>query len=470
MTIMSVATAWTILHIFNWTVVGYFVALNSTYLLTTLYAFKSLKRYALRLQTLDVRDLIRLAGTPPVTLLAPAFNEEKSCVQSVRALLTLDYPDYEIIFINDGSTDSTLKKLKEEFRLERRSRAPVSTLNTEPVRGIYQSRTNPILWVLDKENGGKSDSLNAGLNYCHTSLFCAIDADTLLEPDALVRVVRPFLEDDRTITVGGIIRIANGCDIREGRVRDVKLPRNFLAKMQVLEYLRAFLSGRMGWDALGSTLIVSGAFGMFKRSVVIEAGGYSHLTVGEDMELVVRLHKLCRQKKIPYKIQFVPDPVAWTECPEDLKTLSRQRDRWQRGLVESLSQHREMLFNPRYGRIGLFAFPYFYILEMLGPVIEFCGYIVFTVFLLLGLAHPLFTVTFLLLAFVLGIVLSIGAVSLEELTFRRYPRFKELLFLFLLSIVDGIGYRQLNSWFRVKGTFSALLRHKTWGKMKRKGF
>lgn len=461
---------WSIVQAFNYLVLAYFAVLHTIYLATSLFAFGALKRYALRLKSLDLGDLITSASAPPITLLAPAYNEEATCVESVRSLLTLEYPEYEILVINDGSKDETLARLREAFNLQEAHRVPTANLESADVRQIYRSRRHPHLWVIDKENGGKADALNAGLNYCQTPTFCAMDADSLVEPEALIRIARPFMEDSTTIAAGGVLRIANGCVVKEGRVVDVRLPSNLLAQLQVLEYLRAFLCGRMGWDALDATLVISGAFGIFKRSVVVDAGGYSTDTVGEDMELVVRLHRHCRENDIPYHIHFVPDPVAWTECPESLSVLGRQRERWQRGLYQSLMKHRVMLFNRRYGRAGLVAFPYFFFLEMLGPVIELLGYVSFTVTILAGRADWPFALAFLSVAIILGAALSLSAVALEELSFRRYPRISDLLKLFGLALLENFGYRQINAWWRLQGTFEALRGKEGWGKMTRKGF
>jgi cellulose synthase/poly-beta-1,6-N-acetylglucosamine synthase-like glycosyltransferase len=462
--------AWTVLLGFNALVLVYFMALNSVYLGTSLVAFRSLRRYANRLKSLAVEDLLADGVLPPVTLVTPAFNEEATCVQSIRALLGLKYPDYEVLFVNDGSEDRTLDVLREAFALRPVPRAPTADLPSAPVRAVYRSTTHPRLWVIDKENGGKADALNAGLSVCRTPLFCAIDADTLVERDALMRISQPFLEDARTVAAGGIVRIANGSTVESGVVTDVRLPRSYLARFQVLEYLRAFLSARMGWDALDSTLIISGAFGMFRRSVVVDAGGYATDTVGEDMELVVRLHRHCRENDIPYLVRFVPDPVAWTECPETLRVLGRQRDRWQRGLMETMWRHRVMLLNPRYGRVGLVAYPYFFFLEMIGPVVEALGYAGFILTVLLGRASLLYVSAFLLLAVVFGIALSVSAVALEELTFRRYARNRDLVGLLGLAFVETLGYRQVNTWWRVRGMISKLRGSRTWGSMERQGF
>ena len=455
---------------FNLLVLGYFVLLNSVYLAMSLVAFAALRRHGRRMQTVDVAELMATAGLPPVTLLAPAYNEEATCVEAIKSLLTLRYPCHDIIVVNDGSRDGTLAVLREAFELVHADRAPVATIPTAHVREVLRSRRHPSLWVIDKANGGKADALNAGLNYCRTPLFCAMDADSLLEPDALTRIVRAFLEDATTVAAGGVIRIVNGCRVRSGIVEEVRLPDNRLARIQVLEYLRSFLSGRMGWDALDATLIVSGAFGMFQRTVVTEAGGYATDTVGEDMELVVRLHRYCREQKRPYRVAFVPDPVAWTECPESLRVLGRQRDRWQRGLVESLWRHRRMLLRPRYGSVGLLAFPYFFFLEVFGPIIEGLGYLTFIIAVVLGRASLPYVLAFLAVAVAFGIALSFAAVGLEELGFRRYPRLRDLLRLLGVAVTESFGYRQLSTFWRIRGMVSKLGGAKAWGAMERKGF
>ena len=455
---------------FNILALSYFVLLNTTYLITSVLAFKALRQYTRTLKAIDVEELISSAGAPPITLIAPAYNEEPTCVEAVKALLLQKYPEYEILVINDGSKDKTLDRLVEAFDLQPANRLATAEIPTGRVREVYQSRRLPNLWVIDKENGGKADALNVGINYCQTPLFCALDADSLLEREALIRVVRPFLEDARTVAAGGIIRIVNDCEVEQGQVTKIRLPKRLLARFQVLEYLRAFMAGRIGWNVLNLTLIISGAFGVFRRKTVVDIGGYSTDTVGEDMELIVRLHRHCREQNIPYRIVYVADPVAWTECPETIRVLGRQRDRWQRGLYESLMRNRRMLLNPRYGRIGLVAFPYFFFMELLGPVIELFGYFTFTAALILGRASGPYILAFFMAAFAFGIVLSVAAVGLEELSFHRYPRLSDLLRLFGLAVVENFGYRQLTAYWRIRGFFSALRGVKGWGQMERKGF
>jgi len=456
------------LRYFTMVVLVYFVILNVSYLVTSVISFVALRRYSRRLKAVDVEELIGMVDAPPITLFAPAFNEEATCVEATQALLTLRYPAYDVVVINDGSQDRTLAVMRDAFDMVPAARVPTAELPTAEVRGVYRSSRHPNLWLIDKENGGKADALNVGLNYCRTPIFCALDADTLLEPDALIRVVRPFFEDSATVAAGGIIRIVNGSTVRLGQVSDVRLPDNTLARIQVLEYLRAFLSGRMAWSAVDAMLIISGAFGLFRRDVVVAAGGYATDTVGEDMELVVRLHRYCRDQGMRYDITFVPDPVAWTECPETLSILGRQRDRWQRGLAQTLMRHRGMLFNPKYGRVGTVAFPYFFFLELIGPVIEVLGYVSFVILLVLGRVTPVFAAAFIMVAIVFGMVISIAAVCLEELTFRRYRRAGDLSRLLAVSFLENFGYRQLSTFWRFRGVLNA--RKRGWGRMVRKGF
>ncbi len=448
----------------------YFGALNLTYLVLTIASFARTRRYVARIKSLHVSDLQSAAGGLPISLLVPAFNEEATIVETTRSLLTLRYMEYEIIVVSDGSTDRTIAELTDAFDLHPAHRLPTSAIPTASVRRVLRSRIHPDLWLIDKENGGKADSLNAGLNYSRYPLFCAVDADTLLEPDALIRIAQPFLEDQRTIAAGGMIRIANGCRIEGGAVEEVALPHRLLPKFQVVEYLRAFLMGRIGWDAIGGTLIISGAFGVFRRSIVAAAGGFAIDTVAEDMELVVRLHRHCRENGIPYRISFIPDPVAWTEAPETLQSLGQQRSRWQRGLAQTLTHHIRMMANPRYGSPGVLAFPYHFFLELLGPIVEALGYFSFGLSLALGVASPGFVIGFLLLAVFFGSALSVAAVALEELSFHRYRRGRDLMVLLGLALVETLGYRQLNTVWRLKGIWAFLRGDRDWGSIKRRGF
>jgi cellulose synthase/poly-beta-1,6-N-acetylglucosamine synthase-like glycosyltransferase len=348
----------------------------------------------------------------------------------------------------------------------------VRKIVTKPVRGIYVSDRPDLknLIVVDKENGGKADALNVGINISHYPLFCAIDADSILEDDALLKVARPFLEDETVIAVGGIVRIANGCEIERGRIKKVALSKKFLPTFQVVEYLRAVLSGRMGWSAMNGLLIISGAFGMFRKEVVLACGGYKHDTVGEDMELVARMHRYMYEQQLPYRVVFVPDPVCWTEAPETIRILSRQRNRWHRGLLDTLLIHKAMIFNPRYGVIGLFSIPYYLLFELLGPVIETLGYISIAFSFFFGAVDLEVLGIFIIVAIIYGMLFSVGAVLLEEISFHRYPRGRDLFKLIVYAVIENFGYRQMTVFWRIKGVWDYFRGVKSWGQMQRTGF
>jgi cellulose synthase/poly-beta-1,6-N-acetylglucosamine synthase-like glycosyltransferase len=449
---------------------GYFVVLNAIYLGFTGIAWRAITYHRHAREFSGAEEAFASPLTPPVSILLPAFNEEAGIVDSVRSLLALRFPELEVIVVNDGSTDSTLRRLAEAFELAPVRKAMRTTVLTAPLRGSYASRKHPELWVIDKENGGKADALNAGVNAARYPYFCAVDADTMLEPDALLHVAKPILDDpDLVVATGGIVRIANGCRVEHGQVVDVALPQSRLATLQVVEYLRAFLVGRMGWSRVGSLLIISGAFGLFQRSLVAVAGGYSTTTVGEDVELVVRLHRYLRERGEAYRIQFVPDPVAWTEVPEDLGSLARQRRRWQRGLAEALWRHKRVTLNPCYGVFGLLAVPSFFLIELVGPVIELIGYPAVIAGAALGYLSVTFLVAFAVVAVLVGAVLSVSALALEEFNFRRYQRGREAARLVAMSFAENLGYRQLTTIWRVLGLVDVARRRRSWGEMQRRG-
>jgi cellulose synthase/poly-beta-1,6-N-acetylglucosamine synthase-like glycosyltransferase len=312
--------------------------------------------------------------------------------------------------------------------------------------------------------------LNVGVNISHYPLFCAIDADSMLEDDALLKVAKPFLEDDTVIAVGGIVRVANGCDIERGRVKKVRMSRKHLPVFQIVEYFRAFLSGRMGWSKINGLLIISGAFGLFRKDIVLQCGGYLHDTVGEDMELIASMHRYMYEHKLPYKVVFVPDPVCWTEAPETIKMLSRQRNRWHRGLLDTLRIHQTMLFNPKYGVIGMLSMPYYFMFELLGPAIEMVGYVFFIILFFFGYVNVQMFVLFFVVAVVYGMLFSVGAVLLEEISFHRYSRGRDLFKLVVYAVLENFGYRQLTVLWRLKGIFDYFRGVKSWGTMKRTGF
>jgi cellulose synthase/poly-beta-1,6-N-acetylglucosamine synthase-like glycosyltransferase len=449
---------------------AYFVVLNLINTAFTLGAWQSITRH-LRTREYDaVKETFASPLTPAISVIMPAFNEEAGVVASTRSLLALHYPEHEVIVVNDGSRDGTLEQLRAVFDLVPVRVALRPGIASAPIRGTYLSRLQPRLRVIDKENGGKADALNAALRVARFPYVCAVDADALLEENALLNVAKPILDDpDVVVATGGIVRIANGCIIEHGQVRDVRLPRSRLATLQVIEYFRAFLVGRTSWSRLRSMLIISGAFGVFRRSLVEEAAGWWTETVGEDVELVIRLHCLQRNRGEAYRIEFVPDPVCWTEVPEDLRTLSRQRRRWQRGLAEALWRHRSVLASPRYGVLGFVAFPYFLFFELLGPLFGIVGFPAVLASLLLGTLSPAFVAGFLVVSVLFGTLLSVSALGLEEYSFRRHRRHRDAARLLLFAVLENFGYRQLVDVWRLIA-FGDLARGKrSWGAQRRRG-
>ena len=453
----------------TWFVLVYFILLNVGYLALNLMSIGSLYR-GMQQRVLDQLPQAFSGLEPAVTVLMPAFNEEVTIVNSVRSMLQLAYTEFEIIVINDGSRDGTLRVLHEAFALEPLPLAAQGTLATRPVRGLWRSASHPRLRVIDKDNGGKADSLNAGINEARHGLFCAVDADSILSRDALQRVAQPFLRDSRVIATGGTVRVANGCEVAAGFLQRVELPRNPWALFQVVEYLRAFLFGRLGWSQLNAMLIISGAFGLFRTQVVLEAGGYRTDTLGEDMELVVRIHRLMRQRRIDSRVEFVPDPVCWTEAPEERRTLRNQRIRWQRGLAESLLAHWRLMLSARGGGPGWIAFPFMVAFELLGPVVELGGFAFMVLAYAWGLVSWQAFAAFLFAAIGLGILLSASGLLLEEMSFHLYPRGRQVAKLALVAVAENFGYRQLTTWWRLIGLWRwATGREAQWGKMRRKG-
>jgi cellulose synthase/poly-beta-1,6-N-acetylglucosamine synthase-like glycosyltransferase len=453
-----------------WVAFFYFAALSLVYLTFTVVAWKRLAAHRRARHYSPLDELFSSPFTPPVSVVLPAFNEVAGIVSSVRSLLDLRYPRHEVIVVNDGSTDGTLERLREAFDLTPVREALRTRIATKPVRATYVSRSHPNLWVLDKENGGKSDALNAGINASAHAYVCAVDADAVLENEALLLMIKPVVDDPQQVAaVGGIIRIANGCRIESGRVVDFGLPRSHVARFQVVEYFRAFLIGRLAFDSINSVLVISGAFGLFSREHVEAVGGYARDTVGEDIELVVRLHRHLRERGEAYRIRFIPDPVCWTEVPEQLATLSRQRRRWQRGLGETLWRHRGMLLNPRAGAVGMVTMPYFLVFEFLGTIIELLGIPVVVVAWLVGALSVPFFVAFLALSVLLSVLLSIAAVMLEEYVVRRHERPREIALVVVYGLLESFGYRQLMSYFRCLGVVDLVRGRKDWGEMQRRG-
>lgn len=448
----------------------YFLAVNSFYAVLLVSAVWEMRSYRLRSWHEDQSRILGSAVAPRISMLAPAHNEGPTVAESVKSLLTLRYANLEVVLVNDGSTDDTMEVLRREFDLVTVHPTYHHVVDHKPVVGLFRSPTNPGLLVVDKENGGKADALNAGMNLASGQLACVIDADTLIESDALLRMVAPFLTGDDVAATGGTIRVANGARVRSGRVLEARVPPQALAGIQVAEYLRAFLVGRLGWNRLGGNLIISGAFGLFRRDLVLASGGYTEGTVGEDMELVVRLRRLGLDNGLPNRVIFVPDPVAWTEVPASMKVLGRQRDRWQRGLSDVVWRNRGLFFNPHYGSLGLVVFPYYVLVELLAPVVEAFGLVSVVVGLATGTLDWAFAGLFFLVAYGYAMVLDVATILMEEVSFRCYHRMRDRLWLLAWAALGSFGYRQCTVYWRLRGMKKYLQKRTDWGTMTRTGF
>lgn len=455
--------------VISWIVIGSGIAQTSVYFLQLIVA-----GYALALRPPVANPALlwhRYSDVaPPIAMIIPVYNEELNVVQSVQSILSLEYPNFEVIVVNDGSKDKSLARLIEAFRLTKFERPFEQTLDHSPMLGLYSSPVNDRLVVVDKLNGGKADAQNAGINVCRAPIFCVIDGDSILEPDALIRVVQPFIDDpERTIAVGGTIRIANGSKIESGRVKEVHLPKRILPLFQVVEYLRAFLLARLAWSRINTLTLVSGAFGVFRRAEVVAVRGFTKGSMGEDLDMVLKLHKHMIESKRSYRIHFIPEPVCWTEAPETLAVLARQRSRWQRGALECFFRYRSMLFNPRYGRVGFLGFGHILIVDVVGPVMEVLGYVLMPIFWGLGILSAEYFLAFTALVFTFGVCISVCSLVLEEAELRRFPRARDLAVLTLAAVLENFGYRQINNFWRVKGWWQFLRSDRNWGEMPRTG-
>lgn len=456
-------------HFIEWFFLFYFLAINTGYLALNFVCIFSLRK-SIPASVLNDMPQFYSGLEPPVSIIVPAYNEEATITATIRSILHMSYPVLEVVIVNDGSKDDTLAELKQSLSLVPFPEAYRYRLKTEPVHVVYESLLHPNVRVIDKKNGGKADSINVGINLARYPLFCVVDADSVLQPGSLRKVVQPFIEDKRVVAVGGTIRVSNGCEINGGYIGKIGLPKSWLAMMQVVEYTRAFLMGRLGWSAINGLLIISGAFGVFHKETVISVGGFRNDTVGEDMELIVRIHRILRQQKKDYRVEFLADPVAWTQVPEDLRSLGRQRMRWQRGLSESLMGNLGLMFSKNGGSPGWIAFPFMLIFEWFGPLVEVAGYILMTLFFWLGyIALPVFLV-FLFAALGLGILVSISSLMLESISFNLYEKRRHMIWLIIASVLENIGYRQINSIWRLIGLIQWIFRRKgKWGEMRRTG-
>lgn len=459
--------------IFNNAIFLYAIFISLSYVILALVSAIAMVLYKKKNSFVDYSAILSSPYAPSVSLIAPAYNEALTIVDNLRSLLTLHYNNFEVIIVNDGSTDNSMELLIKAYELEKVDFEVSEQISTKTVRGVYKAK-NPAynkLLVVDKENGGKADALNVGINVSSNKLIACIDVDCILEPDSLLKLVKPFMEEEKkVIATGGVIRVANSCEVQEGRLVNVRVPDKFIARVQVLEYFRAFLMVRMAWSYIDGLLLISGAFGMFDKETVVRAGGYNCNTVGEDMELLVRMKRLMYEKNIPCKVAFIPDPLCWTEVPQTLNILKRQRNRWARGTIETVQLHRNMIFNRRYGILGLLSLPYWILLEWLAPLIEFAGLLFFFIFAFLGYINWLESLSVFLLGYAFAFMYSVFAILFEERSYQQYKKPKYMLILVTTAFLEPLLYHPLIVWSAITGNYDLLKGKKTWGKMARTGF
>ncbi len=405
---------------------------------------------------------------PRVSVLMPAYNEEVTIVDSVLSSLSLTYPDLEVIVVDDGSSDDTLGQLIEAHELVPMQPIFRRVLDTADIVSIFRSRLDPRLVVARKENGGKADALNAAINIASGDLVCAIDADTLVNADSLQWMVVPFVDRSDVVAVGGTVRLSNGGILETRRGLRPGIPRNIWAGCQLVEYTRAFLIGRLGWNRLGGNLIVSGAFGVFRREALLEIDGYAHGCIGEDMDLIVRLRRHGHENNTHGRVEFSAEPVAWTEAPERLAELRNQRDRWFRGLLDVLVTHRRMIGNPRYGSAGLLAVPYFIVVEALAPFLEAAGIIL----LIIGIVRGdvgLGQLAMVGSAYGIGIVVSMLAMVIDDMAFDTFTSSRDRAMVAIFVVVEQFLFRFLTIGWRLRGAVRFMRGRTDWGVQQRRG-
>ncbi|WP_437366626.1 glycosyltransferase family 2 protein [Olivibacter jilunii] len=457
-----------------WLFLLYSLAIIAVYTWIGIYAYGATIRYKHKNVNTDYDLIARSVDAPGFSLLAPAYNEGRTIVENVRSLLSIYYPNMEIIIINDGSKDNSIEQLIAAYDLESISFLVQGTLETKPIRAVYKSK-NPAfkrLIVVDKENGGKADALNVGINVSAKDYIVCIDVDCILEQDAILKLAKPFLEqtEKRVIACGGVIRLANNCRIENGKIMEVNLPKSLLGRTQALEYIRAFILGRMAWSRASGLILISGAFGAFDKKVVLACGGYDKNTVGEDMELVVRMRRYMEERNEPHEVVNIPDPLCWTEVPESRAILTKQRNRWMRGTMETLKKHRKLFFNPKYRRLGMISYPYWFFFEFLGPIVEFTGYIIFLIFLFLGLINWPFFLALLALVLSYGILYSIYAILIDLVTDQVYTKREHLMKLMLTAILEPFYFHLVVVQAGVRGVIDYFRKKTGWGEMTRQGF
>ncbi|WP_024615670.1 glycosyltransferase family 2 protein [Clostridium sp. Ade.TY] len=437
------------------------------FFISTIYSMVNLNNHIYKKRYKNIIKIEKENNYPPISILVPAYNEEKSILNCIKSLLKLDYPIFEIIIISDGSTDKTVEKIITEFGLKKVKRPIRKLIRSKEIINIYENKDEVKITLIDKLNGGKADALNTGINASKYPYFVSLDADSMLNYDSLKNIIEPIIEDDRTIAVGGNIKVSNSAVIDNGEIKRIKTPKKAIVIFQLIEYYRVFLTNRVWFNRFNGNLIVSGAFGLFKKQSVVNVGGYSLGCIGEDMDLIIKLHSFYRKNKRKYKIQYNPNAICWSEAPERYKDLKNQRKRWHTGLMQSLLGHKYIFLNIRYGIVGIFSFMYYFIYEMLSCIIEILGLIVIILSYSIGIINWDFFKTFMFMYIIYSTIISISAIILERYMFKSLMSIKTTLVFILFSIIECFGYRQLCSLYRILGVISYKRKKFEWNKIQR---
>lgn len=452
----------------------YAVLLMSSYVILSSLSLSELRSYIRKNSFVNYDLLLSSEFAPALSLIAPAYNEGLTIEENVKSLLSLSYNNFQVIVVNDGSKDNSMELMIHTYNLVKVDINYDPKIKTNNVKAIYKSKNSAFkkLLVVDKENGGKADALNVGINIAENPYIVCIDVDCILDRDSLLKLAKPFMESStqRVIATGGVVRIANQCIIKDGRLVEVNVPDKLIPRIQVLEYLRAFLLGRMAWEKLDGLLLISGAFGAFDKEIAILAGGYNTKTVGEDMELVVRMRRYMHEQGLPYTVKYIPDPLCWTEAPESFSIFKKQRSRWMRGTIETLWTHRKMLFNPKYKLLGLLSMPYWTFFEFLAPFIEFVGWVITLVFVYYGIIDWSIFVLLLMFVYFYSIAFSILALLTEELTYQKYSKVKDYLKLLKGAFIEPFYFHLMAVYAAMFGYYEKIKGTSGWGEMTRKGF
>ena len=453
----------------------YAVAAIGSYVILAIISVIETIAYTRKNSFVNYKEILSSTIAPSISIIAPAYNESLNIIENVRSLLSSHYVNYDVVIVNDGSKDDSLAKLIKAYDLVKIDYLVNEQIATKPLReGIFKS-TNPAfekLIVVDKENGGKADALNMGLNISKNDYVACIDVDCLLLENALQKMIKPFLEltETKVIATGGVIRIANSCIIKDGKLIEVNFPKKWIERAQILEYLRAFLLGRMAWSRLNGLLVISGAFGLFDKKIAIEVGGYDTNTVGEDMEIIVRMRRYMEEIKEKYKVAYIPDPLCWTEAPDNYKIFISQRNRWTRGTIETLRKHRKIGFNPAYKSLGMISYPYWFFFERLAPIVEILGIVYFGMLIGLDQVRWDYTFAFIVLAYLFTVLFSIVAIFSEELTFHQYKKKGTGFKLLMISLLEPFVLHPFILYAAIRGNIDYYFnKKKKWGEMTRKG-